>query len=201
MVQAEKRCRQRGFSLIELMAVIFVIGIAMAAISISVGGNRSQQVRTAARYLHNAMHLALEEAVITQSQIGVHFDVEGSADDLQYSYQFLRYQPEEQQWAELPDDVIEVEDLPSDMELEVRVDGELLIIGGSKRDQLFTVEKKDNDKKANKQTLLPDIYFLSSGEMPDFSITLKDEKSGAEYKIQGNMLGQLSLVEPHEQKD
>lgn len=191
---------QRGFTLIEVLAVVFLIGVAMAAITVSVGGGQSRELKSHARYLYNAMHMALEEAVITQSQVGVRFDVEGMADELQYRYRFLVLQPQQQRWLVLPADIIKSRALPQGVELQVRVDGQLIIIGAEQKKGLFSREAKTADEKEG-QAPVPDIYFLSSGEMPDFDVTLRDAQSGAEYTIKGNMLGQLSLVEPHEQED
>lgn len=201
MICMRRASQQRGFTLLELMAVVFLIGVVVAVATVSVGsGSRAQQVHASARYLYNAMALALEEAIVTQSQIGVRFDVDGMAGEQVYRYQWLVYDAAARQWRELPADVIEAQPLPEQLELLVEVDGQPLIVGGEqKKDLLAGGEKQATGDK--EKTLQPDVYFLSSGEMPAFSLTLQDTLSDARYTITGNLLGQLQLVLPNEQQD
>ena len=62
-----------------------------------------------------------------------------------------------------------------------------------------------NDEKAQKKKreLLPDIYFLSSGELLAFNVKLADQlliEEGKDnvplYQVRGNMVGKISLIKP-----
>lgn len=195
---------QRGFSLIELLATLFLIGIAVAMVAVSVGsGNRPQQVNAAARYLHNAVHLAMEEAILSGYQIGLRFDIdEQTPEQRRYYYEWLYYDHDNREWLPISMELLDKQLLPEDVVVELRVDGQTVTVGTAEReDTLFGRSERQQEQQA-RQGKQPDIYFLSSGETQDFLVTLEDTRyQGSIYTLKGNILGQLTFKRPHEQTD
>lgn len=188
--------RQQGFTLIELLAVVVLVGVAAAVVMVSVGtAGHSQQLRSTARYLYNAMNAAIEEAVITQYQLGLHFTKESEIDGDFYRYTWLILDSSAQEWKEYSNEDFKAETLPSNIELRLQMDGDEVILGGG-QESFFTLKQSGD---SSKPALQPDIYFLSSGETPAFKLTLsdKDNESNA-YIIKGNILGQVRLVQDDE---
>lgn len=192
--------QQQGFTLIELMAVVLLVGIAAAVVTVSVGsGGRGQELRTSARYLYGAMAAALEEAVITQQQLGLRFDIDAEDGNDAYRYTWLILDTEAREWKSIRNELLQSAVLPEHLEIRLQVEGQELIIGAQDKDSFFTLKQSSD---SSKPALQPDLYFLSSGEMPEFSLTLREkQQDSAEYTITGNMLGQMKLIQPHEQKD
>lgn len=193
--------KQQGFTLIELLAVVLLVGVAAAVVTVSVGtGGRSYELRNSSRFLFNGMTAALEEAVITQQQLGLRFDVEqdNNGADI-YLYQWLILDAAAREWKMLVNEDFYQTTLVEGIKIELNVEGDTVVIGAQNKDSFFSL-KQNSD--STKPLLQPDIYFLASGEMPEFTITLSDDVvGGGQYIITGNMVGQMSLKEPHEQKE
>lgn len=195
-----------GFTLLELLVVIFIIGVAIsfAAISLS-GGTRSYEIKSAAKRLYAVTNLALEEAILTNSQIGLRFDIDMDSDDitsLRYLYQWLVYDTEEQRWLPLSEhEVLSDSKLPEAVRLELEVEGQSLIVGGEKeKKSMFApveTDEDDDEEDPDKVVLEPDIYFLSSGELVAFNIKLADDRPDSpEFQIRGDMVGKISFIKP-----
>lgn len=190
--------KQTGFTLIELLAVVLLVGIAAAVVTVSVGtGGQAQQLRADSRYLYSGIAAALEEAVISQQQIGLRFDLDNSEGEDQYQYNWLILNRDAQEWQELNNEALKGQSLPVGVRVELEVDGNALIIGGKNEESFFALKQSTD---SNKPALQPDIYFLSSGEMANFTIVLKEQDSDNQFTIKGNLLGQLKFSQGDEDK-
>lgn len=193
--------RRQGFTLIEMMAVLVVVGIIASVVTLSMGdAGRPQQMKSSARQLYSAMGLALENAVFLNQQMGLRFDFSGAKDDLAYSYEWLYFNLEKRQWQPLPLDDFETTDLPVYVHIELEVDGQDVAIGAANKDNPMLRVEEDED--GNKGKPEPDLYFLSSGEMQPFRIRLFDRDTPErEYVIVGDALGQLTFRRPDEDEE
>ena len=183
--------QQSGFTLIEVMAVMLVIGVTVGVVSLSVGGgSRSYEVKASVRQVYNVINLAIEEAVFYNRQLGLRFDIDTSEDESQYTYQWMSYDFENKHWLVAEQEELQKKKLPIGIDLNVEVDKQQVIIGSyEKEDIIFEVKKSKNEKVE----IHPDIYFFSSGEMQNFSITIIDRESpDIQFVIEGNMIGQLT---------
>lgn len=190
LIAKSRSSLQNGFTLIELLAVIFLVGIAAGIITLSIGtAGPQQQLRADMRYLYSAMSAALEEAVITQQQLGLHFDIDNEAENIRYRYTWLILDSDAQEWKQLENDDFQQRLFADDVEMRLIVEGDELIIGAENQSDFFSL-KQSND--SSKPALQPDIYFLSSGEMPEFRLQIKAQDE-EEYSLglKGNMLGQI----------
>lgn len=192
---------QKGFTLIELLAVIFIVGIAAGIITLSIGtGGHQQQLRADLRYLYGGMSSALEEAVITQQQLGLHFDLDpdSNGSERHYRYTWLILDSEAQEWKQLENEDFQQQRLADGIEMRLEVEGDELIIGANNQEGFFSLKQSSD---SSKPALQPDIYFLSSGEMPEFRLQIKHQDD-EEYSLglKGNMLGQIQWIQGDEQE-
>lgn len=190
----------RGFTLIEVLAVIIVIGIAAALVTFSVGDDaRPRQIKASARQLYHAMNLAMEEAVFLNRQLGLRFDTEFADGTQVYGYEWLQYNAVDKAWNSVDDEEFKKQSLPGGVVLKLVVEQQLLVIGGDNNQEaeLFEVKKPEDGKKP----LSPDLYFLSSGETQNFTVSIADEElPDSEYIVSGNMLGQIEFRQPDAEK-
>ncbi len=117
---------------------------------------------TEARRLAALARLAAEEAVLNNEELALRFSREG------YRFQVLG----ENGWSELEDDpTFRERRYPTPLILEGEIDGEPLDFG---------------------QEQGPALFFLSSGEISAFSLTLaEDHPDAPRYRIEGNPLGEV----------
>jgi general secretion pathway protein H len=154
---------ERGFTLLELLAVIVIIGIIVSFANLSIGQNTSRIVQDEAERLHGLIQLAGEEAVLQGRELALEFD--------RHRYQFLEFGSEGFKPVE-EDQMFRERELPDAVEFELLLEG---------------APTKFDDKKN-----LPKIYILSSGELTPFEMTLKTDE-GEEYSLSGQFNGKLAL--------
>ncbi|WP_455211329.1 type II secretion system minor pseudopilin GspH [Kaarinaea lacus] len=165
------KLNHRGFTLIELMTVVFIIGMILTFASISVGQHSDQTLEEEAKRLHYLIKLASEESVLRSTSMAMEFSKEG--------YQFVQFAGD--QFVPLEGDkLFRKREFPGDMEIEMELYGQ-------------TVSFEDQER-------VPRIYILSSGEMTEFKISLRLEDSQP-YTITGNIIGQTKLLAPGAQSD
>ena len=191
--------RRQGFTLIEIMAVLVVIGIAASMVVLSMGdATRPQEMKAIAKRLYGGMSLALEDAVFLNRQIGLRFDINNEGTELAYSYKWLYFDPESHQWQNVQLEEFEPQKLPDYIQLELEVDGQNISIGTTKKgeDSLLKVKEDEDGKKGQPE---PDLFFLSSGETQSFRLVLSDKDSPErQYIITGDAMGQMKFKRPDE---
>ncbi|MCG6968970.1 MAG: type II secretion system minor pseudopilin GspH [Gammaproteobacteria bacterium] len=158
--------RQRGFTLIELMTVVFIIGVILTFATISVGQHSDQTLEEEAKRLHYLIKLASEESVLRSTSMAMEFTKQG--------YQFVQIAGD--QFVPLEDDkLFRKREFPGDMEIQMELYGQAVSFDDEER--------------------VPRIYILSSGEMTEFKISLRMVDTQP-YTITGNIIGQTKLIAP-----
>lgn len=143
------RRRSAGFTLIELMVVLVVVGLLISLVGVSIGGGgERRELEEMTRSLYLRMQAASEEAVMTNREIGLRFEEDG--------YGFVQLDRDQAQWARLPHGGLTGGSIPEWVELE-------LITDGGEADAL---ETQDEDQPE------PDLVFFSSGESTAFDLYL-----------------------------
>lgn len=140
-----------GFTLLELLVVIVLIGVIAGFAALSVGdGGQGERLETEAQRLAALITLAGEEAVLDGRQLGLSMTPEG--------YRFLEYG--EELW-----EVVESDRLFRARELPAGVAAELVVDG-------MPVDVKGPVDEENPEVLKPHLTFSPSGERTPFELTL-----------------------------
>ena len=161
----------RGFTLIELITVVFIIGMIITFAGLSVGQHSDKTLEQEAKRLHYLIKLASEESVLRSSSLAIEFSKLG--------YQFVQIAGD--QFVPLEDDkLFRKREFPGDMEIQMELYGQAVSFDDEER--------------------VPRIYILSSGEMTEFKISLRLLDSQP-YIVTGNIIGQVELVAPGTQSD
>lgn len=168
----------RGFTLLEVLVVLVLIGIIVTFAVLSMGdAGQQQRLHDEAQRLSSLLQMARDEAILQSSEIAVSFSVHG--------YQFERLTEDTTKpdakptWQVIQDDAVfrprKVEDPFS---VSLSMDG-------------LTVDlaRADKDKPAR-------VYVYSSGEMTPFQVTLIDTIEGIAFRINASAEGELSVEGP-----
>jgi general secretion pathway protein H len=172
------RRRSAGFTLLELMVVLVLIGIIFSFAVLSLRGTDiSDLMEQETRRLAMLLELASDEAVLRGEELAVNFTDDG------YEFLVLR----DNNWGPPADDpLLKAYSLPADIELRLEVEGEppvLNVVAGE--------QQKDAGEDSGEQ-LEPQVFILSSGEMTAFTATLLSLQSSYRYHLDVTLLGKVS---------
>lgn len=164
--------RDRGFTLLELLAVLLIIGVIVSFAGLSVGQHSSRTLQDEAERIHSLLRLAAEESVLQGRDLALEFS--------RKDYHFMV--SDGQQWQPVEDDkLMRAREFPPSLEIELQVEG-------------VKADFVDKEKP-------PRIYILSSSEMTPFVLTLRMADVDEAYKIEGSLNGKLTLTRLGEGKD
>ncbi|MBA2491773.1 MAG: type II secretion system minor pseudopilin GspH [Gammaproteobacteria bacterium] len=167
MRQAPRR-RASGFTLIEILTVLVIIGIVVSMATLSLGNNAEGQVELEAERLRALIELAKEEALFDAQELGIAF--------WQNGYTF--YRMEDQQWTPVEGDAeLRPRTLPEGLSLSLELEG-------------LEAELSAIDRQRKR----PQVFIMSSGEVTPFRAELG---TGETYVIlKADALGNLAFAAP-----
>lgn len=157
----------RGFTLIEVLVVVFIIGIILTFASLSVNTNENRQIETEVERLAALMDLATQEAVLQSQELALALTTKG------YEFQVLNGD----KWQTLQDEVLRPHQFALPFIIEAEVEGEDVAVPES------VEEGEDKDKQPVK------VFLLSSGEVTPFNLTFKREESPVAYRVMPGLNG------------
>jgi len=175
-------CKEQGFTLVEIMAVVFIIGVMVALAAVRVGGLSERELGVEAQRLYQKLRLLAEEAEFSGVEMGLIFTDEG--------YESSRFDEPSLQW------VAFTEGNFKPTRLEERF---LLVLEFQEKkpdtDLLYKKERREKSRDyGEKKHEEPDIIFFSDGELISFKITLSDKNiPGLNYVISGESPRKLSI--------
>ncbi len=171
----------KGFTLLELLVVVFIIGImaAMFTLSVGVAGGSDVELRREAERLQTLLKLALEDANFQARDLGIRFYPD--------SYEFsvfdlgpLLVDISDDQWTVLKEDALAGHELPPVFLYELEIEGKSVDLARSKRD----VEK----------VYKPQLFIFSSGDFSDsFVIRLRSAEEDRSYSLTVAVDGAVTL--------
>ena len=160
--------RARGFTLIEVLVVVIIVGVVVGTATLAITGSGSRELENAARRAEVRIRLACERALYSGQDLG--FSLREGA----LSFGYL-----------LPDRWLRVTDTP-DEALRERTLGDAISIAVS-RDGLPVLTETDDDPSK------PQFVCYASGEMTPFEMTLAREGVAEQWRLQARLDGEVEL--------
>ena len=162
-----------GFSLIELMIVLIIIGFLSSVVVLSIGDNFNRELRNEAERLQKIIIAGSEEAIFSTSELAVDLDSDG--------YSLVKLDPLSGSWIPFNIQSLNYYKLPESIEIIWNIEGFTDPGSDKSISQDDTVEffiedvfqEQDNEETTyySKQTsITPDILLISSGEVSVFEI-------------------------------
>jgi len=162
-----------GFTLIELIVVIFIVGLLVTMATISISTSTDEEIKTEAKRFAALVKLASEEAIMNTVEMAVEVGPKS------YSFGMFvqgQFQPMEE------DKLFRRRELPKQMKIEGEVADEKLDFSDFSED----LENSEEDQD------LPKIFLLSSGETVPFDIIFSQE-DGTQYQVVCDTFGKVEF--------
>ena len=192
---SKKMTRRNGFTLIEVMLVIVLVGLMVSVIQFSASGNKAEEMlEMSSKRFAGVFNIAAEYGMLNNIELGLMIDKKG--------YQFLGYDGDK--WTDVSEnEMFSRFELPEGLELVLQLD-DLPIEEPQLFDtELFNELQEDNkdpdeelqedrgsDNNIEKKKLIPQIYMLSGGEITPFSLRFQiEENDYAETKLHFKVTG------------
>ncbi|MDM8560407.1 type II secretion system minor pseudopilin GspH [Candidatus Parabeggiatoa sp. HSG14] len=154
----------KGFTLIEIMVVMVIIGVILGFATLSIGdGGQARKLEQEVQRLASLLTLASEEAIMQAKEMGVYFEKEG-----------YRFYENGQVLTMQQDDLFRPRILPSGIQTEIRLEGEPVILNNTKNE--------------------PQLWLLSSGEFTPFEVIFTVESDETlRYRLTGTVTGIMNI--------
>jgi general secretion pathway protein H len=174
------RARAKGFTLLELLVVIVIIGVMVSMVSLSVGVlGADQEVEDETRRFWAVTRQAREEAELQAIDVAIFV----SATD----YEFLRFDTRRNEWQPIVEDQLYAQrSLPDGLRFRLWMEG---------REIVLKPGLPDRSQKDEHQKHPPQLTVLSSGEVVPFELHIERDSAPALWRMTSLADGDLRLEE------
>ena len=192
MAELSLPIRHRGFTLIEILAVLIIIGVvsALAVISVRSLGRSSDPAGQTATRLAGLIELASENARLENIQYGLIIKPQ--------HYEFVKFI--NYKWIPISNDpVLREKNLPAGLSLSVTVQNPIRIpqpVSANTAASAAAAVTVNNAQSSGKNRLQPQIAILSTGEMTPFTLRLASPDHSV-YVLRGDGNGQVHIEPPN----
>lgn len=173
----------RGFSLIEILVVIVIVGIVMsiAILSVTLAGGDSQ-LREEAQRIVSLVEVARDESLLQGREFGLEF--------MQNGYRFVEFDPLTSQWTEIiGDDTLRLREIPEELELELYIEDRRVVL----RNDPALMSPEDEDRPGIEQ-YAPHVLIYSSGDLSPFELHFVRRVDDNLLAVRGDFAGTLEIV-------
>jgi len=187
--RAQLISKQRGFTLIEVMVVVVLIGLMASLVQFNFSGNKPEdKLKHESARFAAIFEVAADYGMLNNIELGLIVKKD--------SYQFLGY--DGTRWTEIPEQDWQANvTVPEDIVLSIELDD--LPIEEPMLFDADTFKEKDEDdftllsKEEQEEKIIPQVYILSGGDLTPFSVTFRlneeltftDDAQDLAYRVTG----------------
>ncbi|QOL26591.1 type II secretion system minor pseudopilin GspH [Thalassotalea sp. LPB0316] len=185
MRKRQSQSKSTGFTLIEVMLVIVLIGIFVTTVQFNFLSNKPEkQLEQQAQKFYALFTLAAEYALLNNIELGILFT--------KNSYQFVGFDGSD--WVAIPEqEQLRLIELPEEMQLTLKLDDLPLDDGPLLFDPKALMPEED-DFRAQEKPPTPQVFILSGGDISPFALTFAfDPTADIDFEPYYRVTGLYSL--------
>ncbi len=173
MRQHPDRRQAAGFTLLEILVVIFIIGVLATFVSLKIGSRAlDDRLQTESERFEQLVKLAQEESQVKGVPIGLRFTTGG--------YQFLALN-DKGQWQDYGQGALRARPLTAPFYAELHVEGRMVA----------PAQDGQPGPGPDQQKVQPQIVLLPGGECTAFAVDVKAQNYASYFHIESDALGRM----------
>ncbi|OGT42639.1 MAG: type II secretion system protein GspH [Gammaproteobacteria bacterium RIFCSPHIGHO2_12_FULL_37_34] len=156
---------QFGYTLIEILIVLFIMSIVTGVALLSIRYNENKQLESFANKFVDLVRLAEEQAMLQPNVLGLSI--------YQHAFQFshLQLSMDKQQWLPLEDTILHPQVIPDHIQIALEIQGDRISLNENKKPQIIISTNGD---------ITPfTLFFGKKGEKPNYVVI--GDADGAVY--------------------
>ncbi|HKU15298.1 MAG TPA: type II secretion system minor pseudopilin GspH [Steroidobacteraceae bacterium] len=180
------RARASGFTLLEILVVLVIIGVMVSIATLSIGVlGKDQQVEEESRRVWAVLRQAREEAELQAIDLAIYV----AASD----YEFLHFDTRRNQWQPIVDDQLYAQrQLPEGLRFRLWLEGREIVLKPALPDR----SDKDEHEKAP-----PQLTVLSSGDVVPFELQIERDGAPALWRVTALADGDLRVEQRKDDRE
>ncbi len=183
------RVLQRGFTLIEVLVVVVIVGIISAVVLLSTNlTDNDGGLRQESRRLASLIELSSDEAVLQGRDLGIEF--------MSGSYRFVEFDPYLSQWHEIiGDDLLTTRTLAEGLYFDLAIEDRRVQL---KEQPSATGSDKEEDRERRNDrepSYAPHALIMSSGEITPFDLVIQRDRVRQHYTVTVTPAGNVEVAD------